>query len=162
STYPLIDAGEAAALVLEHTPVLSVERLALAECAGRALAADLVADAPLPAFPSSAVDGFAVRAADAGRTLRVVGESAAGRPFDGAAVTSAGRQLSQGRRRPPRGRSDPDRRHAAGRGRNRHRGRNRSGPAAGAPQAARGADVDRGRAGGGGEEAGPRADPRLQ
>jgi molybdopterin molybdotransferase len=30
------------------------------------------------------VDGFAVRAADAGKTLRVVGESAAGRPFDGA------------------------------------------------------------------------------
>jgi len=96
STYPLIDAGEAAAFVLEHTPVLSVERLALAECAGRALAEDLVADAPLPAFPSSAVDGFAVRAADASRTLRVVGESAAGRPFDGAIPPGAAARILTG------------------------------------------------------------------
>jgi molybdopterin molybdotransferase len=46
------------------------------------LAEDLVASAPLPAFPSSAVDGYALRAADSGKSLRVVGESAAGRPFD--------------------------------------------------------------------------------
>jgi molybdopterin molybdotransferase len=83
STYPLIDADEAAALVLEHTPRLGVERVALAHCVGRVLAEDLIAPAALPAFPSSAVDGYAVRAADAGKTLRVVGESAAGRPFAG-------------------------------------------------------------------------------
>jgi molybdopterin molybdotransferase len=83
STYPLIDADAAAALVLEHTPVLGIERVALAHCIRRVLAEDLVAQAPLPAFPSSAVDGYAVRAADAGKQLRVAGESAAGRPFDG-------------------------------------------------------------------------------
>jgi molybdopterin molybdotransferase len=83
STYPLIDADAAAALVLEHTPVLGIERVALAHCIGRVLAEDLDAQAPLPAFPSSAVDGYAVRAADAGQQLRVAGESAAGRPFDG-------------------------------------------------------------------------------
>jgi molybdopterin molybdotransferase len=83
STYPLIDADAAAALVLEHTPVLGIERVALAHCVGRVLAEDLVAQAPLPAFPSSAVDGYAVRAADAGKQLRVAGESAAGSPFDG-------------------------------------------------------------------------------
>jgi molybdopterin molybdotransferase len=82
STYPLVDADEAAATVLAHTPVLGVERVALADSSGRVLAQDLVADSPLPAFPSSAVDGYAVRAADAGKTLRVLGESAAGRPFD--------------------------------------------------------------------------------
>jgi len=81
STYPLVDAAEAAATVLEHTPVLGGEQLALSECAGRVLAADLMATSPLPPHPSSAVDGFAVRAADAGRTLRIVGESAAGRPL---------------------------------------------------------------------------------
>ena len=81
SSYPLVDAAEAAATVLERTPVLGVERVALADCAGRVLAEDLNAPAPLPAFPSSAVDGFAVRSADAGQTLRVVGESAAGRPM---------------------------------------------------------------------------------
>jgi molybdopterin molybdotransferase len=83
SAYPLIDADEAAALVLEHAPVLGIERVALAHCIGRVLAEDLVAPASLPAFPASAVDGYAVRAADAGKQLRVVGESAAGRPFDG-------------------------------------------------------------------------------
>jgi molybdopterin molybdotransferase len=83
STYPLIDAEEAAALVLEHVPVLGLERVALAHCVGRVLADDLLAPASLPAFPASAVDGYAVRAADAGKSLRVVGESAAGRPFEG-------------------------------------------------------------------------------
>ncbi len=83
STYPLVDADEAAALVLERTPVLGVERRSLGESAGRVLAEDLIAPSALPAFPSSAVDGYAVRSSDAGRTLRVIGESAAGRPFAG-------------------------------------------------------------------------------
>ena len=47
------------------------------------LAEDLIAAAPLPSFPASAVDGYAVRAADGGRKLSVLGESAAGRPFVG-------------------------------------------------------------------------------
>ena len=88
SSYPLVDADEAAALVLERTALLGVESVALGDVPGRVLAEDLVAGAPLPPFPSSAVDGYAVRAADAGKTLRVLGESAAGRPFNG--VVEAG------------------------------------------------------------------------
>ncbi len=83
STYPLVDAGVAAALVLDRTPVLPKERVAIGEAVGRVLAEDMSAPAELPAFATSAVDGFAVRAADAGETLRVIGESAAGRPFAG-------------------------------------------------------------------------------
>ena len=83
STYPLIEVDEASAVVLDRTPVLGVERVALAHCIGRVLAEDLVAPASLPFFPSSAVDGYAVRAVDAGKPLRVLGESAAGRPFEG-------------------------------------------------------------------------------
>ena len=83
STYPLVDADEAAALVLDRTPVLLHERVVIGEAVGRVLAEDLSAHSELPAFSTSAVDGFAVRAADAGGTLRVVGESAAGRPFAG-------------------------------------------------------------------------------
>jgi molybdopterin molybdotransferase len=78
-----VDADEAAALVLERTPVLGVERVPLADALGRVLADDLSADAALPAFPASAVDGYAIHAADGGKTLRVLGESAAGRPFEG-------------------------------------------------------------------------------
>ncbi len=83
SAYPLVEVDEAAALVLDHTPTMGVERVALAHCIGRVLAEDLSATASLPAFPSSAVDGYAVRSADAGKALRVLGESAAGRPFSG-------------------------------------------------------------------------------
>ncbi len=83
STYPLLDVDAAAALVLEHTTVLGAERVMLADCVGRVLAEDVTATASLPAFPSSAVDGYAVRSQDAGKALRVLGESAAGRPFAG-------------------------------------------------------------------------------
>ena len=69
--------------MLDRTPVLGIERVALAHCIGRVLAEDLVAPATLPILHSSAVDGYAVRAADAGKPLRVIGESAAGRPFAG-------------------------------------------------------------------------------
>jgi molybdopterin molybdotransferase len=68
----------------------------LAECFGRVLAEDLIADAALPPFPSSAVDGYAVRAADAGKSLRVVGESAAGRPFEGSLAPGAAARVLTG------------------------------------------------------------------
>jgi molybdopterin molybdotransferase len=97
SAYPLVEVDAAAALVLEHIPVLGVERVALAHCIGRVLAEDLVAPASLPVFPSSAVDGYAVRSADAGKPLRVLGESAAGRPFGGSiAPGTAARILTGG------------------------------------------------------------------
>lgn len=96
STYPLIDADEAAALVLEHTPVLSSEEISLAECFARVLAEDVIATSPLPTFPSSAVDGYAVRAADAGKTLRVIGESAAGRPLTASVTPGTAARLLTG------------------------------------------------------------------
>jgi molybdopterin molybdotransferase len=97
SAYPLVDSAEAAALVLEHTPVLGSEMRRLGECAGWVLAEDLSAPDDLPADPVSAVDGFAVRAADAGRTLRILGESAAGRPYEGeVAAGTAARILTGG------------------------------------------------------------------
>jgi molybdopterin molybdotransferase len=96
STYPLLDVDDAAALVLEHTPVLAVERVVLADCAGRVLAEDVTATASLPAFPSSAVDGYAVMSQDAGKALRVLGESAAGRPFAGAVTPGTAARILTG------------------------------------------------------------------
>ena len=97
SVYPLVEVDEAAALVLDRIPVLGIERVALAHCIGRVLAEDLVAPAPLPQFPASAVDGYALRSADAGKPLRVLGESAAGRPFEGTiAPGTAARILTGG------------------------------------------------------------------
>jgi molybdopterin molybdotransferase len=96
STYPLIEADQAAALVLEHIPVLGVEHVAIADGVGRVLAEDVIAPGPLPAFPSSAVDGYAIRATDGGKTLRVLGESAAGRPLDEAVTPGTAARILTG------------------------------------------------------------------
>lgn len=83
SSYPLIDAGVARDTVLELTPVLPVEKVAIGSCAGRVLGRDIAAPHDLPRWRVSAVDGYAVRSADGGGSLRVVGESAAGHPYQG-------------------------------------------------------------------------------
>ena len=64
---------------------VTVETIPVAEACGRILAADLAAKRTQPPFDMSAMDGFAVRAADTTppRALTVIGESAAGHPFTG-------------------------------------------------------------------------------
>ena len=101
SAYPMVDAAEAAALVLDRTPVLPSEVVPIAEAAGRVLAEDLLAPADLPPFPSSAVDGYALRSEDGGGRLRVVGESAAGRPYAGELPPGAACRILTGAVLPP-------------------------------------------------------------
>jgi molybdopterin molybdotransferase len=91
-----VDPAEAAELVLLHTPVLPVEEVPLAAGWGRVLGEDLVAPSQLPPFPASAVDGYAFRAADGSGRLRVVGESAAGRPFEGTLPEGAAARILTG------------------------------------------------------------------
>jgi molybdenum cofactor synthesis domain-containing protein len=78
----LIEHPEAVRLVLEHTHRLPADNVPLVEARGLALAEDLEARFDSPPFDNSAVDGYAVRSADAGvgRTFRVVDEAPAGRP----------------------------------------------------------------------------------
>ena len=78
----LMDHDEAVRLVLSHTPRLPVERVPLVDAQGLALAEDLRAGFDSPPFDNSAVDGYAVRSADAevGRVFEVVDEAPAGRP----------------------------------------------------------------------------------
>jgi molybdopterin molybdotransferase len=61
--------------LLAARPPMSIP---VAASLGFVLAADIVARADLPAFASSAMDGYAVRVADVPGLLRVVGEVAAG------------------------------------------------------------------------------------
>jgi molybdopterin molybdotransferase len=96
SVYPLVDAAEAAELVLARTPVLPTETVHLADAPGRVLGEDVVAPADLPSFPASAVDGYAIRSVDGGGRLRVVGESAAGRPFTGELPAGAAARILTG------------------------------------------------------------------
>lgn len=77
--------AEARQQILAATHGLPAQWEALSGCCGRVLAADLVAESAWPAWDNSAVDGFAVRAADVASAaennplhLRVVGEVAAG------------------------------------------------------------------------------------
>lgn len=66
--------------VLARLEPLEPIELRLLEAHGSVLAEDIVAEAPVPGFANSAMDGFAVRSeeASAGASLRVVGEVAAG------------------------------------------------------------------------------------
>src|SRR5262245_28335970 len=76
-----------AAIRTQVSPILDTEAVDLSGARGRVLAADLVAKVSLPHWDSAALDGFAVRGTDlvAGRVnrLTVIGEAAAGHPFDG-------------------------------------------------------------------------------
>ena len=77
----MIPISQAIQIVLQHTPKLASEEVALPEAANRILAEDIVADTDLPPFDRAQMDGYAVRADDVARTpaqLKLVGESAAG------------------------------------------------------------------------------------
>lgn len=76
----LISLERAQALVLERARPLPAERVAVEEAAGRVLAEPAAALTDLPPFPSSAMDGYAVRSAETPGTLPVVFRIAAGRP----------------------------------------------------------------------------------
>ena len=64
-------------------PIEDTETVLLHQAANRVMAADLVAARDQPPFPASAMDGYAVRAADLPGELRMIGESAAGQRFEG-------------------------------------------------------------------------------
>jgi molybdopterin molybdotransferase len=74
------DLDEALALVLDPIGPVEPERVSLREGAGRVIAAPAQAAIDLPPFDRTAMDGFAVRAADVsvGAELRVIGDLAAG------------------------------------------------------------------------------------
>ena len=76
----LLSVDEALARVLEQAHPLPAEDVPLAQASGRTLAEDALAVIDLPRFPSSAMDGFALRAADTPGALPVVARVAAGRP----------------------------------------------------------------------------------
>jgi molybdopterin molybdotransferase len=82
----LLPVEEAQARLLAAVRPVGTESLALSQAQGRVLGADLAAKRTQPPFPASAMDGYAVRAADLspGTSLKVIGESAAGHRFHGA------------------------------------------------------------------------------
>src|ERR687896_1397519 len=76
----LLSLEEAQRRILERVVPLPLERVELAEAAGRVLAEPATARVDLPPFDASAMDGFAVRVEDTPGRLRVGERIAAGRP----------------------------------------------------------------------------------
>ncbi|HTJ73740.1 MAG TPA: gephyrin-like molybdotransferase Glp [Acidimicrobiales bacterium] len=77
----MIDVASARRVILDACPVLAPAEVALAEALGCVTAVAVVAAHDVPSFPNSAMDGYAVRAADtadAPVALDVVGTAAAG------------------------------------------------------------------------------------
>jgi len=77
----LVTLEAAQAAILEHARQLPSEQVPVTEAAGRVVVEDARARVDLPPFASSAMDGFAVRAADLPGRLVSVASVAAGRPI---------------------------------------------------------------------------------
>src|SRR2546423_8553854 len=84
----LLNREDALAVVISRAAKLATESVEIGAAAGRVLTEDARALVDLPPFDSSAMDGFAVRAADTPGRLPIGGRIAAGVPVD--------RELAQG------------------------------------------------------------------
>lgn len=95
----LITIEEAQRLVVERAKPLDPERVPIERAFGRVLAAPVEAAVDLPPFASSAMDGYAVRAADTATPpvrLAVSGSAPAGRPAAAAVQAGQAYEISTG------------------------------------------------------------------
>ena len=83
----LVPVAEAQARLFALADPVSMETLPIRQAAGRWAAADIAARRTQPVADLSAMDGYAIRFADLPGPWRVIGESAAGRPFAGTVAT---------------------------------------------------------------------------
>jgi molybdopterin molybdotransferase len=79
----MIDLAVAQQRLLALAAPLPAEDIAISNCVGRFLASDVYAKRSQPAADLSAMDGYALRFDDLIGGMKVIGESAAGRPFIG-------------------------------------------------------------------------------
>lgn len=97
---PPIPLEEAQARLLGSVNVLPSENAAAEKAVGRYLANDLIALRTQPVADLSAMDGYAVRLDDLAGPWQVVGESAAGHPFDGHLAPGEAIRISTGAHMP--------------------------------------------------------------
>jgi molybdopterin molybdotransferase len=77
-----LSVAEARQAMLSAVSPLAAETVSLQDAPGRVLAASVTASRDQPPFAVSAMDGYAIRAADTPGRLMLIGESAAGHGFD--------------------------------------------------------------------------------
>lgn len=78
----MIPVSKAIKIIERETISIGSKRIPLDDAVGRVLSEEIIADTDLPPFDRSQMDGYAVFAADTGKcpvTLKIVGESAAGK-----------------------------------------------------------------------------------
>jgi molybdopterin molybdotransferase len=100
----LLSVADALARVLDGVEPLPAEDAPLTQADGRVLAADVAARRTQPPADLSAMDGYAVRAADVASvpvTLKVAGEVAAGHPFEGSVGAGQAARIFTGGVVPP-------------------------------------------------------------
>jgi molybdopterin molybdotransferase len=99
----LLPVDDAIAAILRRVPAPSAEPVALAEAAGRVLVEPVIATQDQPPFNASAMDGYAMRAADvvSGHRLRLVGTSQAGAGFAGSVGEGEAVRIFTGAPLPP-------------------------------------------------------------
>jgi molybdopterin molybdotransferase len=100
----LLSVADALARVLDGVEPLSREDAVLTDADGRVLTQDVAALRTQPPADLSAMDGYAVRAADVAKvpvTLQVAGEVAAGHPFDGEVSSGEAARIFTGGVVPP-------------------------------------------------------------
>jgi molybdopterin molybdotransferase len=99
---PRVTVDEARTLARELAPLAESEGVAVTAATGRTLAEDVVTSVDFPLFSNSAMDGWALRAADVAKSPAVIGEARAGVPFIGklppgkAVAISTGAALPEG------------------------------------------------------------------
>lgn len=95
---------QALARIVEDVAPTRPEYIAIEAAHRRTLAAPLAALLTQPPFDASAMDGYAVRAADVARlpaTLAVLGQAAAGHPFEGSVAAGEAVRIFTGAPLPP-------------------------------------------------------------
>jgi molybdopterin biosynthesis enzyme len=100
----MISISEALKIIKREIFVLEIETVDLQKSTGRILAEDIFADMDLPPFDRSQMDGFAVKTADAIKKtpvkLKIIGESVAGKGFDGEMKSGEAVRIMTGARVP--------------------------------------------------------------
>jgi len=98
----MITITQARERVVDALSPLDTETVTIDDAAlGRVLARDVRAAGDVPPFPCSAMDGYAIIAGEAGRTLAIVGESRAGTPSARPLADGEAIRISTGAAVPP-------------------------------------------------------------
>lgn len=91
-----LNIAQAQALIAGLSSLLPAETTAVDDALGLVLAEQVIASGDVPSRANSAMDGFAVQAGEAGRTLTVTGESRAGQPTEVAVGAGEAIRISTG------------------------------------------------------------------